>query len=65
MGAVKRDAEEMGADVEVEVDGGVKTNNLLEVLKSGADTIVIGSSIFGSDDVRAAAEEIRVMLDSA
>ena len=63
VGAVKRDAAELGVSVEVEVDGGVKTQNLAEVLAAGADTVVVGSSIFGSGDIAAAAAEIRALLD--
>lgn len=63
VGAVKRDAAELGVSVEVEVDGGVKRDNLQDVLSAGTDVVVVGSSIFGSEDVRAAAEEIRSLLD--
>lgn len=63
VGAVKRDAVELGVSVEVEVDGGVKRDNLQEVLSAGTDVVVVGSSIFGSEDVRAAAEDIRSLLD--
>ena len=63
VGAVKRDAAELGVDIEVEADGGVKTHNLRQVVEAGTDTVVVGSSIFGSDDVAASAREIRKMLD--
>ncbi len=63
VGAVKRDAAELGVDVEVEADGGVKAQNLRQVVEAGTDTVVVGSSIFGSDDVATAAREIREMLD--
>ena len=36
--------------VAVEVDGGIKLHNLEEVLKAGADWVVVGSAIFSSDD---------------
>jgi len=64
VGAIKRDAAEMGVFVEVEVDGGVKADNLEQVLQAGTDTVVVGSSIFASPDVSAAAAEIRRVLDS-
>ena len=63
VGAVKRDAAELGVSVEVEVDGGVKTQNLAEVLAAGTDIVVVGSSIFSNPDVGAAASEIRILLD--
>ncbi len=64
VGAIKRDAAEMGVFVEVEVDGGVKADNLEQVLQAGTDTVVVGSSIFARPDVSAAAAEIRRVLDS-
>ena len=54
----------MGVFVEVEVDGGVKADNLEQVLQAGTDTVVVGSSIFATLDVSAAAAEIRRVLDS-
>ncbi|MBU1672219.1 MAG: ribulose-phosphate 3-epimerase [Actinobacteria bacterium] len=63
VGAIKRDAEELGVAVEVEVDGGVKEENLLQVLKAGTDTVVVGSSIFEAPDAREAACRIRTILD--
>jgi len=64
VGAIKRDAAELGTEVEVEVDGGVKTDNLEKVLAAGTDTVVVGSSIFSAQDVGAAAAEIRSMIES-
>ena len=63
IGAVKRDAAEMGVKVEVEVDGGVKAKNIPMVLEAGADNLVVGSSIFGATDVSRAAAEVRAILD--
>ncbi|MDD5748813.1 MAG: ribulose-phosphate 3-epimerase [Actinomycetota bacterium] len=63
VGAVKRDASELGLEVEVEIDGGVKTENLNLALEAGCDTVVVGSSIFHSEDIAEAAREIRVILD--
>ena len=64
VGAIKREAAEMGTEVEVEVDGGVKTHNLYEVTKAGTDTVVVGSSIFGSSDISAAAADIKAVLEN-
>jgi len=36
--------------VEIEVDGGIKLNNAKEVLDAGADVLVAGSAIFGTND---------------
>lgn len=39
-----------GRDIRLQVDGGVKVNNIGSIAKAGADTFVAGSAIFGSDD---------------
>ncbi|MGH8494678.1 MAG: ribulose-phosphate 3-epimerase [Gammaproteobacteria bacterium] len=39
-----------GRDIRLEVDGGVKVDNIAEIARSGADTFVAGSAIFGSSD---------------
>ena len=51
-----------GRDIRLEVDGGVKLDNIGSIAKAGADTFVAGTAIFGSDDykatIRARREEI-------
>lgn len=42
--------EESGRDIRLEIDGGVKVDNIREIAAAGADTFVAGSAIFGSDD---------------
>ncbi|MCB1645116.1 MAG: ribulose-phosphate 3-epimerase [Pseudomonadales bacterium] len=42
-----------GRDIRLEIDGGVKVDNIAEIARSGADTFVAGSAIFGADDYRA------------
>ena len=37
-----------GKKIWLEIDGGVKTNNILEIAKAGADTFVAGSAVFGA-----------------
>jgi len=39
-----------GRDIRLEIDGGVKIDNIGEIAAAGADTFVAGSAIFGSDD---------------
>ena len=41
-----------GREIRLEVDGGVKIDNIAAVAEAGADTFVAGSAIFGSDDYR-------------
>ena len=51
-----------GRDVWLEVDGGVKADNIAEIAKAGADTFVAGSAIFGSKDYTATVREMRARL---
>jgi len=39
-----------GRAIELEVDGGVKTDNIREIVQAGADTCVAGSAVFGAPD---------------
>jgi len=52
-----------GKDIWLEVDGGVKIDNIVEIARAGADTFVAGSAIFGSKDYAATIREMRVRLD--
>jgi ribulose-phosphate 3-epimerase len=54
-----------GRDIWLEVDGGVKTDNIAEIAKAGADTFVAGSAIFGSKDYAATLREMRTRLAAA
>jgi ribulose-phosphate 3-epimerase len=49
-------------EVWLEVDGGVKTDNIGEIAKAGADTFVAGSAIFGSKDYAATLRDMRARL---
>lgn len=50
--ALRRMIEERGLNVELEVDGGVKTDNIGRIVAAGADVLVAGSAVFGTDDYR-------------
>ena len=39
-----------GREIRLEIDGGVKVDNIGEIAAAGADTFVAGSAIFGADD---------------
>ena len=54
-----------GRDVWLEVDGGVKVDNIAEIASAGADTLVAGSAIFGSDDYAATISAMREELAKA
>ncbi len=51
-----------GRDVWLEVDGGVKIENIAEIARAGANTLVAGSAIFGSDDYKATIAAMRSEL---
>jgi ribulose-phosphate 3-epimerase len=51
--------DESGLDVRLEVDGGVKVDNIGRIAQAGADTFVAGSAIFGSDDYAATLAAMR------
>jgi ribulose-phosphate 3-epimerase len=48
-----------GRSIRLEVDGGVKVDNIGEIAVAGADTFVAGSAIFGSDDYRRIISEMK------
>jgi len=51
-----------GRDIRLEIDGGVKTDNIGLIAAAGADTFVAGSAIFGSDDYAATISAMRVEI---
>ena len=56
---------ESGRDIWLEVDGGVKTDNIAEIATAGADTFVAGSAIFGQGDYAATIATMRAELAKA
>jgi ribulose-phosphate 3-epimerase len=63
--AVRARIDELGREVWLEVDGGVKVDNIAEVARAGADTFVAGSAIFGTTDYRATIVAMRAELAKA
>jgi ribulose-phosphate 3-epimerase len=57
-------ADASGREVLIEVDGGVKSDNIRAVADAGADVIVAGSAVFGAPDPAAAIAELKSALDS-
>jgi ribulose-phosphate 3-epimerase len=51
-----------GRDIRLEVDGGVKVDNIRRIADAGADTFVAGSAIFGQPDYKAVIDAMRVEL---
>ena len=54
--------ERTGRPIMLEVDGGVKVDNIAEIAQAGADTFVAGSAIFGAADYRATIAQMRAAL---
>ncbi|MBL8533015.1 MAG: ribulose-phosphate 3-epimerase [Betaproteobacteria bacterium] len=54
-----------GRDIWLEVDGGVKTDNIRRIAAAGADTFVAGSAIFKSADYKSTVERMRSELAAA
>jgi ribulose-phosphate 3-epimerase len=59
---VRRRIDALGKPVWLEVDGGIKADNIGEVARAGADTFVAGSAIFGSKDYAATVRAMRERL---
>ena len=51
-----------GRDVWLEIDGGVKIDNIADIARAGADTFVAGSAIFGAKDYKATIGALRAEL---
>ncbi len=51
-----------GRDIRLEVDGGIKADNIARVAAAGADTFVAGSAIFGKPDYRGVIDAMRAAL---
>ena len=51
-----------GRDIRLEVDGGIKIDNIRRVADAGADTFVAGSAIFGQSDYKAVIDAMRAQL---
>ncbi len=60
---VRRRIDLTGRDIRLEIDGGVKVDNIGEIARAGADTFVSGSAIFGSRDYAATVRAMRAEID--
>lgn len=54
--------DKMGTNVSIEVDGGVKLDNIAEVSSAGADIFVSGSGVFGTKDYKKTIEEMKRII---
>jgi ribulose-phosphate 3-epimerase len=60
--SVRRLIEQSGRDIRLEVDGGVKIDNIKEIAEAGADMFVAGSAIFDQPDYRQVIDQMRIQL---
>jgi ribulose-phosphate 3-epimerase len=60
--AVRQRIESSGKDIRLEVDGGIKPENIRRVADAGADAFVAGSAIFGKPDYKAVIDSMRAAL---
>ena len=58
----RRLIERTGRDIRLEIDGGVKVDNIRRIADAGADTFVAGSAIFGQPDYRQVIDAMRARL---
>src|SRR4051812_48927503 len=63
--AVRQRIAASGREVRLEVDGGVKVDNIGEIARAGADMFVAGSAIFGAKDYRGTIAAMRAQLSGA
>jgi ribulose-phosphate 3-epimerase len=60
--AARKRIQASGKPIRLEVDGGIKTDNIRQVADAGADTFVAGSAIFGQPDYAAVIQAMRTAL---
>jgi ribulose-phosphate 3-epimerase len=63
--AVRERIDRSGRDIWLEIDGGVKVDNIAEIARAGADTFVAGSAIFETGDYAATVRAMRAQLAKA
>jgi ribulose-phosphate 3-epimerase len=63
--AVRRELDRRALKVDIEIDGGVKLDNIAEVKAAGANVFVSGSGIFDQGDYRKVVEEMRDLIAHA
>jgi ribulose-phosphate 3-epimerase len=65
LGAARRMIDDSGLEIRLEIDGGVKVDNIGEIAAAGADTFVAGSAIFGADDYAATIAAMKAEIEKA
>jgi ribulose-phosphate 3-epimerase len=62
---VRKLIDDSGLDIRLEIDGGVKVDNIAEIAAAGADTFVAGSAIFNADDYQSVISNMRAEIAKA
>lgn len=65
LAAARARIDSCGRDIRLEIDGGVKTDNIRQIAAAGADTFVAGSAIFGSEDYAATITTMKAEIAAA
>ena len=60
--AVRQRITQSGRDIRLEIDGGVKTSNIVDIARAGVDTFVMGSGIFNGTPYTETLRTIRGLL---
>ena len=63
--AVRKLIDASGREIRLEIDGGVKVDNIAEIARAGADMFVAGSAIFGAKDYKATISAMREQIAAA
>ncbi|MDO6806382.1 hypothetical protein Q4595_28250, partial [Wenyingzhuangia sp. 1_MG-2023] len=59
---VRQRIDASGLDIRLEIDGGVKVDNIQEIAEAGADMFVAGSAIFNQPDYQTVIDQMRAQL---
>ncbi len=54
----------LNPDCLIEIDGGIKESNIADVVRAGADVVVVGSGIFGAEDIEAQTRKLKEIISS-
>ena len=65
LAAVRKRIDQSGRGIWLEVDGGVKIDNIADIARAGADTFVAGSAIFGTKDYKTTIAAMRAALEKS
>ncbi len=57
--ALKKMIDDKGLNIDIQVDGGIKTDNVKKIIKAGANIIVAGSAIFNSKNIKQTVKQFR------